>query len=171
MSFHLLLICDLLRKKSIFVPKSITLICYGLCIKIIAFKVIEFRHNAQKNFNVNRCTQRFFWRRKVCSFTFIMLTLTLRLLKMINQLPPNFDVKLCQLCCICRTFDLILQDDLRYITPQLTITRQVIVFIYVSLSHKQTFASIWLDSNLSDRIFAMVLIFVMVYIYMVLIMI
>lgn len=100
-----------------------------------------------------------------------MLTLTLRLLKMINQLPPNFDVKLCQLCCIRRTFDLILQDDLRYITPQLTIIRQVIVFIYVSLSRKQTFASIWLDSNLSDRIFAMVLIFVMVYIYMVLIMI
>lgn len=61
--------------------------------------------------------------------------------------------KLFQVCCICYIFNLIIQDDLKYIALQLTKIREPVGFVYVSSSLKQALASVHADFNLFDKIF------------------
>ncbi|KAF7151268.1 hypothetical protein RHSIM_Rhsim02G0026300 [Rhododendron simsii] len=109
--------------------------------KIIAFRLVEFPHDAEQIFeSIMGVLRDFEVVDKVFSITFdnhSANTATIPLFKR-NLTPPYFG-ELLHIRCVCHVINLVVQDGLKHITPQIKKIRDAVLFIATSPSRQQEF--------------------------------
>ncbi|KAF7133375.1 hypothetical protein RHSIM_Rhsim09G0159100 [Rhododendron simsii] len=109
--------------------------------KIIAFRLVEFPHDAEQIFeSIMSVFRDFEVLDKVYSITFdnhSANTATLPLF--IRNLTTPYFGELLHLRCVCHVMNLVVQDGLTYIAPQISKIRNAVLFIATSPSRQQEF--------------------------------
>ena len=109
--------------------------------KIIAFKIVEYPHNANTIFNaIMLIIKEYKCESKIRSFTFDNASVNKVVIdKLYRVLQPDFGGYLFHIRCVCHIFNLIVQDGLKHVKDEISRIRNALTYITITPSRKQAF--------------------------------
>ena len=109
--------------------------------KIIAFKIVEYPHNANTIFNaIMLIIKEYKCESKIRSFTFDNASVNKVVIDKLHRvLQPDFGGYLFHIRCVCHIFNLIVQDGLKHVKDEISRIRNALTYITITPSRKQAF--------------------------------
>ena len=109
--------------------------------KIIAFKIVEYPHNANTIFNaIMLIIKEYKCESKIRSFIFDNAYVNKVVIDKLHRVfQPDFGGYLFHIRCVCHIFNLIVQDGLKHVKDEISQIRNALTYITITPSRKQAF--------------------------------